>query len=286
MGFNEEGFRRFFRQEEVQDAMSNNDINLVYDLFGKDSDGMTSILTSYLREKGIEPIDFVDDMLWRDIYEFSYIREITIPGRIKIIGESAFRDCEVLEKVFIEDGVQEIREYAFTNCYELKEVHIPKSVTKIDDYAFMYTSGSLIIYCDENSIAHQFCMEYDIKYLLNDKKLTESLKDNETLIEDVQDNANEEKRIIDDIRKLLTEQGFEEEEKLNGIAFTQELNKPTQLMAQFYVDTTDLSHSSYIKSDEKDFTNNYSTKGDKDSLQKSAALFLNEFIQITTADII
>jgi hypothetical protein len=183
-------------------------------------------------------------------------------------------------------SLTELGEYAFTNCYELREVHIPKSVTEIDDYAFMYTSSSFIIYCDENSIAHQFCMEYDIKYLLNDKKLTESLIDNETLIEDVQDTANEEKRIIDDIRKLLTEQGFEEEEKLNGIAFTQELSKPTKLIAQFYIDTTDLSHSSYIKEDEESLTNNYSTKGQKDSLQKSAALFVNEFVQITTADII
>lgn len=286
MSINVNKIKQFLSKDNIQEALSRDDIEYVYAKFAYESNSFTNILTDYLLSIGVNVIDYVDKVLTRDKYECSKVEKITIPSRIKVIGINAFADCDRLEEVIIEDGVTDISANAFSDCRVLSKVVVPDSVKVIGSSAF---DGcyEVKIYCNENSYIHSYCEEWGIDYVLNNKRINESLtEEQETLIEDVQDNAHEQQRIIDDIRKLLTEQEFEEEEKLNGIAFTQEVNKPVELIAQFYVDTTDLSHSSYIKSDDKSFSSNYSNKGEKDSLQKAAALFVKEFIEVTTADII
>lgn len=284
--FDEDRMKKFLSRDDVQEALACDDIESVYSKFFEESNGFTNILTEYFMSIGIEPIDYIDKTLSRDIYEITSVERVTIPGRIQTIGVAAFKNCRELVAVMIEEGVKAISFEAFTNCPSLAAIAIPDSVNDIAPDIFK-NSPNVTVICNTNTFIESYCKDYGINYSSNDKHLNESLtKEQETLIEDVQENAEEEKHIIDEIRKLITEQGFEEEEKLNGIAFTQEVNKPVELIAQFYVDTTDLSHSSYIKSEDESFASNYSNKGHKDSIQKAAALFIKEFIDITTADII
>ncbi|MBQ2916656.1 MAG: leucine-rich repeat protein [Clostridia bacterium] len=64
------------------------------------------------------------------------IKQVVIPGNIKIIGESAFENCKKLQKVIIENGVLQINENAFKDCLSLKEVYLPKKIITIDNNAF------------------------------------------------------------------------------------------------------------------------------------------------------
>ncbi len=56
---------------------------------------------------------------------------ITVPGNVKTIADSAFRDCTNLSTVTIEDGVTNIGSLAFYGCTSLTNITIPKSVTRL-----------------------------------------------------------------------------------------------------------------------------------------------------------
>ena len=56
--------------------------------------------------------------------------------RVTEIADSAFEDCELLEKVTIGKNVTYIGKNAFKNCKSLKKIVIPKSVRKIGKKAF------------------------------------------------------------------------------------------------------------------------------------------------------
>lgn len=89
------------------------------------------------------------------------ITSVTIPASMKLIGESAFRDCTALGTVTfdkdsanakslaanlsvapenieeIADGTTQIGEYAFAGCSSIHEIHLPASLTKIGHRAFL-----------------------------------------------------------------------------------------------------------------------------------------------------
>ncbi len=67
------------------------------------------------------------------------IRQLPIPGSIKIISHFAFYGCFNLVDAAIPDGVQRIENYSFGNCRNLTQVTIPASVEKIGGRVF---SGS------------------------------------------------------------------------------------------------------------------------------------------------
>ena len=59
-----------------------------------------------------------------------YLRSVVIPKTV-ISCDEAFADCEVLERVELEDGICELSDYAFFHCPALKELKIPESVKKL-----------------------------------------------------------------------------------------------------------------------------------------------------------
>lgn len=61
---------------------------------------------------------------------------VTIPAFITNIGYCAFKGCDNLKKISIQDGVKIISDSAFANCSNLESVRIPKSVSKIGLGAF------------------------------------------------------------------------------------------------------------------------------------------------------
>ena len=71
--------------------------------------------------------------------------EITIPAfyegkRILRIGEYAFSNQLLLEKITLSEGIEEIAPFAFDGSGFLEELSIPQSVSQIGEYAFMNCS--------------------------------------------------------------------------------------------------------------------------------------------------
>ena len=75
-----------------------------------------------------------DDLL---CMRYNYAKgDITIPGNIKNIDYSAFRDCKDLTKVIVSNSVTNINGGAFCNCINLNTLMIPRNVMKIGYCAF------------------------------------------------------------------------------------------------------------------------------------------------------
>ena len=64
------------------------------------------------------------------------LKEVIVPGTVKVIQQNAFSYNTEIEKVTIEDGVLSIGVNAFRGCTSLKEVIMPDSVIEIGQKAF------------------------------------------------------------------------------------------------------------------------------------------------------
>ena len=64
------------------------------------------------------------------------LQQVTIPGNVKRIGSSAFSQCNNLQTVRLEEGVEDIDEFAFFNDQKLSEVTLPKTLKSITGNAF------------------------------------------------------------------------------------------------------------------------------------------------------
>lgn len=70
---------------------------------------------------------------------FRYCRELEYADiHAKIIGESAFADCNALTTVLL-TGCEEIGRYAFWYCESLRELALPETLIEIGDEAFLWT---------------------------------------------------------------------------------------------------------------------------------------------------
>ena len=65
------------------------------------------------------------------------LTSITIPGNVKEIGNTAFKNCENLRSVVLSDGVTKIGGSVFYYCTVLTSITIPKSLTSIGADAFL-----------------------------------------------------------------------------------------------------------------------------------------------------
>ena len=82
-------------------------------------------------------------------------REFTIDSNIEIIGNNAFINQNIVEKITILNSVNEIQYGAFMYCTALKEIEIPSSVTKVGNNCFGYCTNLSKIFINkkENSIS-------------------------------------------------------------------------------------------------------------------------------------
>lgn len=116
-------------------------------------------LSRVVVSKGVRNID---DEVFKGC---SSLREVKLPDTIKYIGQSAFEGCDALTKITIGNGVMHISENAFKGCSSLKKIVLPSSVLQIEDGAFD-ECDELVIKCERNSFAEQYCQENNIQYVV------------------------------------------------------------------------------------------------------------------------
>ena len=98
----------------------------------------------------------------------SGIREVTVPGSVKTINDTAFGACDRLTRVVLSDGVTTISDNAFLRSRVLEEVVIPDTVSDISETAFEESGASLTdgkqftIVCSKGSYAEEFAEKQGI----------------------------------------------------------------------------------------------------------------------------
>lgn len=65
------------------------------------------------------------------------LKEMKLPGKLKVIGKNTFWGCRSLQKIELPLGLTHIKRSAFQLCEALRSVPIPESLTHIDYCAFM-----------------------------------------------------------------------------------------------------------------------------------------------------
>lgn len=92
-------------------------------------------------------------------FQYTKIKELTLPESLEKIGEGAFSACADLESVHFNNGLKYIEEAAFMGCSQLDIVTLPSSVEELGKWAFSICTSlsSLIIPENVIKIGEQLC---------------------------------------------------------------------------------------------------------------------------------
>lgn len=100
-------------------------------------DGSGAAALSWECVEGGTPTFTIEDGVLTAV-ELNGAFEVTIPGTVWEIGESAFEGCEDLMSVVMSNGVAKIDDYAFYNCSSLESVTLPYGLMSMGKCAFAY----------------------------------------------------------------------------------------------------------------------------------------------------
>lgn len=67
---------------------------------------------------------------------FGFMKNVTLPSTLLLIGEYAFTDCKKLEEVNVPPSVRKIEKGVFNACVSLKKVTLPEGMLDIGDNSF------------------------------------------------------------------------------------------------------------------------------------------------------
>ena len=109
------------------------------------------------------------ECLWGFLPWGAGIEKVVICDGVTSIGARAFNNCRQLISITIPHTVTEIGEAAFYYCDKMLQLEIPNIVTDIGDIAFK-NCNNLVVYVNNNSIAHKYAIENGISYKLLDIK--------------------------------------------------------------------------------------------------------------------
>lgn len=85
--------------------------------------------------------DGVTDILSSSFKYFTELTDVTIPGSVKVIGESAFSCNDSLENLTLKEGITTIGQESFHGCESLATVNIPGSVKTLGTQAFSWCTS-------------------------------------------------------------------------------------------------------------------------------------------------
>ena len=91
------------------------------------------------------------------------LNRITMPDSVIEIGEGAFCNCTLLDEIEIPDSVVKIDDCAFRGCTSLDTVIIPDSVKDMGWGIFDGCEEKVVVYCNEGSLAQEYCLRNGIK---------------------------------------------------------------------------------------------------------------------------
>lgn len=114
--------------------------NDLFDLYEEAAESLLSIDYGYLSyilyDSGIDPMTYLTGYPFDSLFAYAEIDKVTIPGKVKYVESFMFNNCEKLQKVNMEPGVERIGTRAFYRCYELTDIKFPNTLTRIEQQAF------------------------------------------------------------------------------------------------------------------------------------------------------
>ena len=72
-------------------------------------------------------------------YCWNFLKKITIPATVRIIGAHAFSGCKYLETVLFEKDSYDlfrILDGAFSDCWSLKDIKLPEGIEVLEEFTF------------------------------------------------------------------------------------------------------------------------------------------------------
>lgn len=105
-------------------------------------------------------------------YSCGQLEDVDFPKNLKKIGTSCF-ESSGLTKAVLPDGLETIGASAFRSCGSLSDIYIPTSVSYIGGYALypMSLSGTVTVYCFDDSYAETYCYENFVKNYITVKEV-------------------------------------------------------------------------------------------------------------------
>ena len=156
MSTTEARVKDFLADPRVQGLLSDNNLFEVYTLFDEEISAprgrYPSELTEFFINHNINVFDYMDTIL-KGMFAGTDVKEVTVPGKIKVLSPDTFYICRLLKEVILEEGVEEIKKEAFIHCPSLEKLILPQSIKYIEDQALL-SCGEFTVYCYENTYAH------------------------------------------------------------------------------------------------------------------------------------
>ena len=121
---------------------------------------------------GIRKIVFADDITvipqgYASLYKD--LEEIVFPKNCKVLEDSCFSDCVLLQDPVLSEGLESIGSFVFQNDERIRTLHIPRSVRKIAPDAFYFGDSSRLLSIRVDEDNPEYC---DIDGVLFTKDLT------------------------------------------------------------------------------------------------------------------
>lgn len=128
----------FLKQSEIQQLLEEENL---HDIYGQ-WPGLSKYLTDFFYEIGVNPLDYMM-VIFYEMYQGFDFEEFNIPPHITRIGGGAFSYCK-----------------------KLRYIEIPSSIERIAPTVFYGCTNKLVIHCKENSVAHEYAIDNNIKFEL------------------------------------------------------------------------------------------------------------------------